>query len=178
MINWKIETRKVSELKNNKKNARRMSKHDAQHLRRSLEDFGVCQPIVINHDNIIIGGHQRVTTLKKMGIETVDVYVPDVALSEDEIKRLAIRLNRNQGEFDFDLLSAFYEAEELIDCGFKFEELHIESLPNSESNEKQNSQKATITITFSDVSHLQEAENQIATIIDQYVGASYKVKIK
>lgn len=178
-MEWKIEKRKIKDLLENDKNPRKMSKHAAQHLKRSMEEFGLCQPIVINWDNTIIGGHQRVRTLEKMGHEEIDVYLPDNPLSQEEVQRLGIRLNKNQGEFDYDLLANFWNPSDLLDLGFTQEELHLESLSGSECEESsQVPKKAVMTITFIDEGHLQEAENEISTIVDAYEGATYKVKVK
>lgn len=178
-MEWKLEKRKLSELHANEKNPRKLSKSDAQQLQRSIEKFGVCEPIVINWDGTIIGGHQRVKTLKKLGYKEVEVYLPDQPLSEKEADELNIRLNKNSGDFDFDILANSWDPNDLVDWGFSMEELHLESIPSHEGEEDQSPpQKATMTITFMDAGHLQEAENEIATIVDAYAGASYKVKVK
>lgn len=179
-MEWKQEKRKLSELHANEKNPRKLSKADAQQLQRSLEKFGVCEPIVINWDGTIIGGHQRVRTLKKMGHKEVDVYLPLQPLSEKEAEELNIRLNKNSGDWDFDILANSWEPDDLVEWGFTMDELHLESIPGQEGEEEgqQPPQKVTMTITFMDAGHLQEAENEIATIVDAYAGASYKVKVK
>lgn len=178
-MEWKLEKRKLSELHANEKNPRKLCKADAQQLQRSIEKFGVCEPIVINWDGTIIGGHQRVRTLKKLGYEEVEVYLPLSPLSEEEADELNIRLNKNSGDWDFDMLANAWNPEDLVEWGFSMEELHLECLPPSEEpNEQAPPQKATMTITFMDSGHLQEAENEIATIVDAYAGASYKVKVK
>lgn len=122
-MDWTLEKRKLSDLKQHKNNPRCLSKNDAEQLQKSLEKFGVCEPIVINRDNVIVGGHQRVRTLKKMGSKTVDVYVPSTLLDDKEVDELCIRLNRNHGEFDFDLLANNWEPEELLNWGFLPDEL-------------------------------------------------------
>lgn len=178
-MEWKLEKRKLSELHANEKNPRKLCKSDAQQLQRSIEKFGVCEPIVINWDGTIIGGHQRVRTLKKLGYEEVEVYLPFSPLSEEEANELNIRLNKNSGDWDFDMLANAWNPEDLVEWGFSMEELHLECLPPSEESDEQTPpQKATMTITFMDSGHLQEAENEIATIVDAYAGASYKVKVK
>ena len=178
-MEWKQEKRKLSELQANEKNARKLSKADAQQLQRSIEKFGVCEPIVINWDGSIIGGHQRVRTLKKLGYKEVDVYLPASPLSEKEAEELNIRLNKNSGDWDFDILANCWDPNDLVDWGFSMDELHLESIPGEEGVDEQSPpQKATMTITFMDAGHLQEAENEIATIVDAYAGASYKVKVK
>lgn len=178
-MKWKIETRKINEIIPNSKNPRKLSKRNAEELRKSLEKFGVCQPIVINTNNSIIGGHQRVRILSELGEKTVDVYVPLQPLSQKEEEELCIRLNKNNGDFDFDILANNWDPEELVEWGFTFEELHLEELPGSEGDEeKKQTQSCTMNITFMDAAHLQEAENTIATIVDSYPGSHYKVKIK
>lgn len=139
-MQWTLEKRKVSELTPHPQNPRRLSKHDAQHLQQSLEKFGQCEPIVINSDGVIIGGHQRVKTLKKMGEKEVDVYVPYQPLSEQEVKELGIRLNRNNGEWDFDMLANEWDLGDLLDWGFTEDDLQvdkevIDALEESESEE-------------------------------------------
>ena len=125
-ITWKIEKRKISSLKENPKNPRKLTKEQAEHLRKSLERFGQCEPIVCNLDGIIIGGHQRIRTLKKQGVKEVDVSIPDRQLTEKEVDELCIRLNKNGGEFDYDLLANVYDPIELCEWGFKPEELDID----------------------------------------------------
>jgi len=178
-ISWKLETRLIKDLHFNEKNPRKLSKADAQQLQRSMEKFGVCEPIVINWDGTIIGGHQRVRTLKKLGEKEVAVYLPSSPLSEEEADELNIRLNKNSGDWDFDILANQWNPEDLVEWGFSMEELHLENIPEDEGaeGEQKPAQKATMTITFMDAGHLQEAENEIATIVDAYTGASYKVKV-
>lgn len=122
-IKWTLERRKLSSLTANPKNPRTLSKTQAAHLETSLATFGVCEPIVINTDGMIIGGHQRVRTLKKMKAKEVDVYVPERTLTEKETDELNIRLNKNVGEFDFDILANEWNADDLLSWGFDLEEL-------------------------------------------------------
>lgn len=161
------------------RNARRLSKHDAAHLQESLTKFGQCEPIVINYDGTIIGGHQRLRTMRKMGHKQVDVYVPDKPLTEKEVEELNIRLNRNNGEWDWDMLGNAWDPHDLVEWGFTQEELHLEELPAKEGSEgsEGGGKSCTMTITFNDAGHLQEAENRIALIVDEYEGARYKVKV-
>ena len=178
-LKWKSETRQFKELINNEKNPRKLSKADALQLQTSLEKFGVCEPIVINSNGEIIGGHQRVRTLKKMGHTEVEVYVPDSPLNQQEADELCIRLNKNTGSFDYDILANQWDLEDLIEWGFTQEELGLEQLPGTEEGEEREApKKCTMNITFQRAEHLQEAENEIATIVDSYQGATYKVKIK
>lgn len=117
-MKWHIETVDLSYLKNHARNARKLSKHDADHLEKSIESFGLCEPIVANTDGTIIGGHQRARTLKKLKHKTAEVYFPENPLSDQQVDELNIRLNRNAGEWDFDMLANAWDSDDLLDWGF------------------------------------------------------------
>ncbi len=134
-MEWKLEKRKIKDLKEFAKNPRSITKHQMKEIKKSLDKFGLCEPIVINTDDLIIGGHQRVRALRSLGKREVDVYVPDITLTEKEVEELNIRLNRNRGDWDFDMLANTWETNDLIDWGFAEFELQID-LPDDEDSEK------------------------------------------
>ena len=96
-----IESRKLSELKPAEYNPRRKlqpGEPEYEKIARSIEEFGYCDPIIINKDGTIIGGHQRTQVLLDMGAETADVVVLD--LDKDREKALNIALNKITGAWD------------------------------------------------------------------------------
>ncbi len=121
-VAWLNQQRRLGDLKNWPKNPRKLSDRDARELERSLRRFGYADPIIINADNEIIGGHQRRIVSLSAGLmsadEVVDVRVPDRLLSPRECEELAIRLNRNQGSWDWDLLANNFDERDLFDWGF------------------------------------------------------------
>lgn len=121
-LSWRSEKRQISELIPAAYNPRKLSEDQQKQLNLSLEKFDVADPIIINADNKIIGGHQRIAVLKTRGISEIDVRVPSRQLTEDEEKELNLRLNKNTGDWDFDLLSNFDE-DMLKDVGFSSKEL-------------------------------------------------------
>ena len=123
---WHIEKVSIDKLIAHVDNPRKLSEHDKNHLIKSLENFGQCEPIVINDDGKIIGGHQRVKVAELMGLYEVDVSVPNRHLNDKEVKELNIRLNRNAGEWDHDILSDTWENDDLISWGFTSKELGID----------------------------------------------------
>ena len=54
----------------------------------------------------------------------VDVRVPDRLLTPEEAEELAIRLNKNNGEWDWDKLVDNFDKDHLIDYGFTDDELN------------------------------------------------------
>jgi DNA modification methylase len=124
-MKWQNEKRKLSDLKPATYNPRKISPKQKEDLTKSIERFDLADPIIINRDLTIIGGHQRYAILiEKHGNDgyEVDVRVPEKALSKAQEKELNIRLNRNLGEFDYDLLANFDE-DFLKGIGFESVEL-------------------------------------------------------
>ncbi|QDP61033.1 MAG: hypothetical protein Tp1123DCM1511741_22 [Prokaryotic dsDNA virus sp.] len=127
MVNWKLKDVAVSDLKEYENNPRRLDAHKLRHLEDSIKKFGLAEPLCINTDNVICGGHGRLKVLKKLGIQKVDCYFPDRKLSQQEFDELNVRLNKNTaGTFDFDKLSNMFEIEELKNIGFTEKELGID----------------------------------------------------
>jgi ParB-like chromosome segregation protein Spo0J len=125
-IQWSLERRKLKDLVPHGKNPRKLSKHDYEHIKLSLEMFGCIDKPVINTDNTIIGGHQRIAVLKKMGVKEIECWVPDKALMPQQADELNIRLNRNQGEWDFDILANQWDENDLVAWGFDAMELNLD----------------------------------------------------
>lgn len=173
-MEWTTERRELSSLYENPKNPRRLSKFQGQELRKSLRKFGLCEPIVIQPDGEIIGGHQRYRILKKMGAQHIDVSVPKSPLEPSDALELTIRLNKNTGDWDYDILANQWEAELLLESGFTPEDLHMEVI---EEDDKKPT-KFSLTAKFENEDDLREAERDIASVISKYTTASYKVKIK
>lgn len=131
-LTWTSKTVPIEKLIPADYNPRKLSQDSETQLDRSIKKFSLADPIVINFDNKVIGGHQRLKILKKSGVKTVDVRVPSRLLSETEEKELNLRLNKNLGEWDFDALSKFDE-DMLKEVGFNPDELDhifkVETLP-------------------------------------------------
>lgn len=73
-----------------------------QNIQRSLKEFGYVDPIIINKDGTIIGGHQRASVLKSLGYTEADCIVVD--LGKQDEKALNISLNKIGGQWDMSLL--------------------------------------------------------------------------
>ncbi len=106
-------------------NPRKWDEKALNDLKTSIKKFGLVDPIIINsaenRKNVVIGGHMRIEAAKALGIATipaVEVNIPDI----EKEKELNLRLNKNQGEFDFKLLANFAE-DFLTDIGFNSEEI-------------------------------------------------------
>lgn len=111
----------VDELKELPNNPRRWSDKATSDLTTSLERYELVEPLVVNHDHTVLGGNFRLSVAKQLGYATVPCVYVDIK-DEAKARELALRLNKNQGEFDFELLAQFDETI-LEDVGFTSEEI-------------------------------------------------------
>ncbi len=136
MIEWHIESRKLKDLHPHPKNPRQLTKDQERQLKMSIETFGMAEALVINTDNMIIGGHQRYNILKKLKFKEANCWVPSQTLTDIQCDELCVRLNRNHGDFDYDVLANEFELCDLLDWGFRPEELELIAPEEIESEEK------------------------------------------
>ncbi len=123
------ERRRIDELKPAEYNPRkRLHPGDEEYekLKRSIETFGYVDPIIINADGTVIGGHQRLFVLSDLGYSDVDVAVLD--LSKADEKALNVALNKISGEWDDEKLAELFaglnlEEYDLTVTGFDNDEL-------------------------------------------------------
>ena len=115
-----IITKQLKDLKDAEYNPRQLTKDQYKHLKDSIQRFGLVDPIIINKNskrkNIVIGGHQRLKVSNELGIS--DIPCVELDLSPKEERELNIRLNKNTGEWDWDILANNFDVEELVDWGF------------------------------------------------------------
>ena len=95
-------------------------------IKDSIEEFGFADPLVINADMTIIGGHQRLNVAIDLGYTEVPCAVVDVDKTRE--KALNIALNKITGEWDeqmlADLLTDLKEADYDLDyTGFEAPEV-------------------------------------------------------
>src|SRR3990167_570980 len=121
-IKWHIEKWTILDLKEWAKNPRLLTKKGIEYLTQSISKFGLAEPIVINTDGTILGGHARVKVLKLQGETECDCYVPDRTLTEREVEEINIRLNANTaGIWDIERLANEWELSDLKDWGMNTE---------------------------------------------------------
>lgn len=73
-------------------------------IKNSILEFGYVEPIIVNYDMTVIGGHQRLTVLKDLGyteVQCVEVHIED----ENKVKALNIALNKITGVWNEQLLA-------------------------------------------------------------------------
>lgn len=116
---------KVDSLKVSEYNPRKHDATAARQLEDGIKKYGIVDPLIVNsapkRKNVLIGGHFRREVAKKLGIKEVPVVYVNIPDIEKE-KELNLRLNRNVGEWDYELLKEF-DLNLLLDVGFDDQDL-------------------------------------------------------
>lgn len=118
----------VKDLKQDKRNYRKHNQKNLDLIKKSVSEVGLGRSVVIDNENEIVCGNGLVSTLDKNtpikvietdGSELVVVKRTDLQTDDAKRKQLAVMDNStsDSSEFDFELLQADFDAEELEDWG-------------------------------------------------------------
>ena len=125
----KIETLKTADIRASSFNPRitlEKGSREYEAIADSIREFGFVEPLVVNgHNMCCLGGHQRLSVLKDMGVESVSCVIieePDQARE----KALCVALNRIKGEWDMDMLAALLQDEAVFSLPTGFEEGEVD----------------------------------------------------
>ena len=115
-----IKNKKIKDLIFAEYNPRKLTTEEYQNLKDSLLRFGVVDPVIINMNkerkNILIGGHQRVRVWQDLNNKTIPAV--EVNLPYEKERELNIRLNKNTGSWDWDIMANEFDLDELKQWGF------------------------------------------------------------
>jgi ParB-like chromosome segregation protein Spo0J len=101
-----IEHLPIDELRPDLANPRRISDEELEALTRSINEFGLVDPIIARaEDKTVIGGHQRLVAARRLGMKSVPVILTD--LSQEQARLLNLALNKVSGTWDQELLARF-----------------------------------------------------------------------
>lgn len=148
----KIVNRKISELKPAEYNPRKITDKQFSDLKKSLKKLDILQPAVINinvdRKNIIIGGHQRIRAAEALGKKEYPCIEVDFPI--DKEREACIRMNKNTGDFDEELLSNHFDLDDLVYFGFEPKELDFDD----GSGEPKTKRKTETTMTCPECDHV------------------------
>ena len=166
---------KISDVILSEYNPRKISQGDKKDLKKSLEKFGMVDPIILNKNkdrfNVLIGGHQRLKIWKELGHKEIPAVYFD--LCPDHEKELNIRLNKNLGEFDFEKLEQNFKTDHLVDWGFSpFQFEQITFIPDEtntiEIDHKHSEAKSKDEAVMLEIPMSPTEKKEIMLIINQF----------
>jgi len=110
---------KINELKSNDSNPRVIKDHKFKKLVESIKEFPEMlelRPIVVDENNIILGGNMRHRACIEAGLKEVPVKIAK-GLTEEQKKEFIVKDNVNFGEWDWAMLGNEWDSIEITDWG-------------------------------------------------------------
>lgn len=131
---------KLSEIKSNPNNPRVIKDEKFDKLVKSIREFPKMmklRPMVINSDNIVLGGNMRLKALKHLGYKEVpEEWVKRADdLTEEETRRFIIADNVGFGEHDWEMLANEWNIDELADWGLDVPDWEPEQIIEAEEDD-------------------------------------------
>tara|TARA_R110000851_G_scaffold261050_1_gene413528 strand:- start:140 stop:1357 length:1218 start_codon:yes stop_codon:yes gene_type:complete len=115
----KTEKVKISQVKTNPNNPRLIKDDKFKKLVRSVKEFPEMleiRPIVVDKDNVVLGGNMRLRACKEAGLKEVHIVKAD-QLTKEQQREFIIKDNVGFGEWDWDDLANEWEVDELGEWG-------------------------------------------------------------
>jgi ParB-like chromosome segregation protein Spo0J len=101
----KLEPVDIKKLKKREGNPNKMTKDQMESLKTSIQKFGEMQPILIDQNNVIIDGHQRVQAYEELGKPQIPAIKLNLEHESDKLILSAV-MNRLKGRPDMELQAA------------------------------------------------------------------------
>jgi DNA modification methylase len=108
----------INTIKENPHNPRTITEDKFRKLVKSLKEFPEmleARPIVVDKDNVVLGGNMRLKAAREAGLQEVPIYRSE--WSHDKSSEFIIKDNVGFGEWDWDLLANEWDVYPLAEWG-------------------------------------------------------------
>ena len=172
----KVKTIKLSTIKPNPNNPRIIKDEKFHKLVKSLETFGEkmmpLRPIIVDENNIILGGNMRFKALKELKYKEVpkDWIKSTNDMTEEEKKEFIIKDNVGFGDWDFDMLSNEWDSELLNEWGLEtlnYDWDELDYIEEEQQNKSLIDNKITIIIAEAYLDDKVEIENKVKEFLSE-----------
>lgn len=161
-----IEAYNINDIYPNDANPRFIKDHKFEQLVKSIREFPdmtMVRPLIINQDNMILGGTMRYMAMKEL--EFVTIPCQKVDWSKEKQQEFIIKDNLNFGEWDWDALANDFDADDLEDWGLELPKV----IDEVEDEPKIDTQKITLEYTPDEYNQVKKALQKIASTPEQAV---------
>jgi DNA modification methylase len=132
-----VEKVKISDVKTNPNNPRLIKDDKFRKLVKSIQEFPQMlelRPIVVDENNIVLGGNMRLKACKEVGLKEVFIVRAN-DLTEQQKDEFIVKDNVGFGEWDWDMLANEWDTDKLTDWGLDLPiDLSVEELEAEEDN--------------------------------------------
>jgi DNA modification methylase len=148
-----MEKLNIAAIKPNEENPRFITDAKFKKLVKSIKDFPEmleARPLVIDEDNIVLGGNMRLKALKAAGVFEIPVKRV-VGWTEQQKKEFIIKDNIGYGEWDWDLVANGWEAEQLEDWGLDVPNFDIENVLEAQEDDYTEPDNLKVDVVLGDL---------------------------
>lgn len=138
----------IKEVRTNPNNPRIIRDEKFKKLVKSIQEFPQMlelRPIVVDSNNIVLGGNMRLKACKEAGLKEVPIIIAD-QLTPEQQKEFIIKDNIGFGEWDWDILANEWDAELLDDWGLDLLKFPNEDFENDLSDKIESSFRIEIEL--------------------------------
>ena len=170
---------KINSIQSNLKNPRIIKDHKFKKLVKSIKEFPEMlelRPIVVDENNLILGGNMRHKACIEAGLKEVYIKIAK-GLTVEQKQEFIIKDNVGFGDWEWDILGNEWNSVQLSEWGLDVwqNEDDLEEPLFHELTEENKNKPSVIKITFANINDLQNAEKEIAQIVNKYNKAIYSV---
>jgi ParB-like chromosome segregation protein Spo0J len=119
----------IKDIKLNDHNPRDITPEMFEKLKKSIQEFPQMletRPLVIDENNVVLGGNMRLRALTDLGYEEIPVQKVE-GWSEEQKKEFIVKDNVSYGVWDWELLANSWDAEQLGDWGLEVPGFDLDS---------------------------------------------------
>ena len=125
------------------------------------------RPIVVDADNIVLGGNMRLKACIEAGLKEVPIIVAS-ELNEEQQKEFIMKDNVGFGEWDWETLANEWEIEQLSDWGLDLPLEVFEEEPEQEIKPA-NTKNITLTYSIEEAERIESELYRISATLEQAV---------
>ena len=137
-MNLKIEYLSIDDIKPYENNAKLHPEEQIEQIKKSIQEFGMNDPIAIDKDGIIVEGHGRLLACKELGFKEIPIIRLD-HLNEEQRKAYTLIHNKLTMNSDFDIDVLSNELDDILninmpDFGFNLDDIEFEIDEGNDEN--------------------------------------------
>ena len=158
----------IKQIKTNTNNPRIIKGDKFKKLVQSIKDFPEMlklRPIVIDEDNIVLGGNMRLRACTEAGLTDVPVKIAK-GLTEEQKKEFIVKDNVGFGEWDWDILANEWDNVLLKDWGMDVwqpdEEIELDDFFEEDTSDKTVSNKIVLEYNDKDYEQVTAKLNHLS----------------
>lgn len=172
-----VEKVNINEVKTNPKNPRLIKDDKFRKLVKSIEEFPQMlelRPIVVDENNIVLGGNMRLKACKEAGLKEVFIVRAE-GLTELQKDEFIVKDNVGFGEWDWDILANEWDVEKIQDWGLDLP-IFLDAIDDIEEVNEFN-ESVNLIIKCDDIEQFEELQTKLNIEANKIAYKDFLIKV-